>query len=127
MSRQETAWRRLHEVGAVPFLPCLSAPASNPAPLLGPCLPHVDLARHRRRDQGGAVFLEPVDTLLNLGDEAFDFGMFLGPRNNDCSLFFNLGKGNKTIVVNLVISGSDDLIVRCDKVLVKSSFPYEQK
>ena len=87
MSRQETAWRRLHAVGAVPFLPCLSALASNPAPLLGPCLPDVDLARHRRRDEGGAVFFEPVDALLNLGDEAVYFGGFFFKEINNVILF----------------------------------------
>lgn len=77
MSRQKTAWRRLHEVGVVPSLPYLPALASNPAPFLGPCPPHVDLACYRRGDERGAVFLEPVDALLNLGDEGVYFKGFL--------------------------------------------------
>ena len=39
--------------------------------------PHVDFARHRRRDERGAVFAEPTDSFLDLRDERVQFGCLI--------------------------------------------------
>src|SRR5713226_4656842 len=58
------------------------SPTDGPAPGLLPrqgsrvdrFTSHVDLARHGRRDEGGAVLLQPLDRLADLGDEGVDLG-----------------------------------------------------
>jgi hypothetical protein len=35
-------------------------------------VPHIDLPRHRRGDEGGTEFLEADDGLADLGDEGVD-------------------------------------------------------
>ena len=46
------------------------------------------LASDRRRDQGGAVFLEVVDGLVDFGDEGVDFGCFAVEVGGDGELFW---------------------------------------
>jgi hypothetical protein len=51
--------------------------------LFNSAFPHIHLAGDRRRDEGGAVLLQPLDHLLDLGDESVDLGGLAIKMSND--------------------------------------------
>ena len=51
--------------------------------------PHVDLAGDGGEDEDGAVFLQSVDGLLNLGDEGVKLCRFAIEERGDGSLFID--------------------------------------
>lgn len=49
---------------------------------------HINLPRHRRRDQRRAVLAQPLDELLRFGDQGVDAGGFVVEVGNYLLLFF---------------------------------------
>src|SRR5262249_19186434 len=54
----------------------------------------IDLARHRRRDQGGAQFLEALDDLVDLVDECVDFRRLAIEKLDDAVLLLRWSERN---------------------------------
>src|SRR5579864_2821829 len=55
-------------------------------------LSHIDLSCDSSGDQGGAVFLEPLDSLLDFGHKGFNLGGFAVKEVGNGVLDFSWGK-----------------------------------